>query len=42
VYTALASLESVGIVREMTGRRRHRVFSYDRYLRILSEGTETA
>jgi Fic family protein len=41
VYTALASLESVGIVREMTGRRRHRVFSYDRYLRILSEGTET-
>jgi len=40
VYTALASLESVGIVREMTGRQRHRVYAYDRYLKILSEGTE--
>lgn len=40
VYTALASLESVGIVREMTGRQRHRVYAYDRYLRILGEGTE--
>lgn len=40
VYTALASLEAAGIVREMTGRQRHRVFAYDRYLQILSEGTE--
>ncbi len=40
VHSALASLASAGIVRELTGRKRHRVFSYDRYLRILSEGTE--
>lgn len=40
VYSALASLESLGIVRELTGRERGRVFSYDQYLRILSEGTE--
>jgi Fic family protein len=42
VYAALASLESIGLVRELTGRERHRVFSYDRYMRILSEGTEPA
>jgi Uncharacterized conserved protein len=40
VYTALTSLESIGVVREMTGRERHRVFGYDGYLKILSEGTE--
>lgn len=40
VYSALASLESIGLVRELTGRDRHRVYSYDRYLSILSEGTE--
>ena len=39
---ALAQLESEGIVKEMTGRKRNRVFSYDAYLRILSEGTEPA
>ncbi len=40
VNAALQSLLSLGIAREMTGRKRHRVFSYDQYLRILSEGTE--
>lgn len=40
VYSALASLESIGLVRELTGRERHRVFSYESFLRILSEGTE--
>ena len=39
---ALAQLEAEGIVKEMTGRKRNRVFSYDAYLRILSEGTEHA
>lgn len=40
VYSALESLESIGIVRELTGRARRRVFAYDRYLQILGEGTE--
>jgi Fic family protein len=40
VYSALTAMEEIGLVRELTGRQRHRVFSYDRYLRILSEGTE--
>jgi Fic family protein len=40
VYAALASLESIGLVRELTGRERNRVFSYDKYMRILGEGTE--
>lgn len=40
VNSAIASLQSIGIVRELTGRRRGRVFSYDPYLKILSEGTE--
>ena len=30
----------LGIARELTGRRRNRLFVYDRYLAILSEGTE--
>jgi Fic family protein len=33
-------LEALGILREVTGRRRGRVFAYDSYLRILSRGTE--
>jgi Fic family protein len=33
-------LISLGIVRELTGKRRNRIFGYDRYLKILSEGTE--
>lgn len=34
------ALIKLGIVRELTGRRRHRVFAYDRYLTVLNEGTE--
>jgi len=37
---AVRVLERGGIVREITGRRRKRIFSYQRYLKILSEGTE--
>ncbi len=33
-------LESLGIARELTGKRRNRLFVYDRYLDILNEGTE--
>jgi Fic family protein len=40
VNAALADLERLGIVEEVTGRRRGRVFGYRRYLAILSEGTE--
>jgi len=40
VLKSLSSLETLGIVREMTGRKRSRVFSYAGYVKILSEGTE--
>ena len=33
-------LLNLGIARELTGRRRNRIFAYDQYLKILSEGTE--
>jgi Fic family protein len=36
----MASLMDLGLVRELTGYRRNRVFAYDRYLAILGEGTE--
>lgn len=39
VNAALADLERLGIVSEITGKRRNRVFSYQSYLDILSEGT---
>ncbi len=40
VNAALADLERLGVVEEVTGRRRGRVFGYRRYLAILSEGTD--
>ena len=33
-------LESRGIARELTGRRRNRFFVYEHYLAVLNEGTE--
>ncbi len=33
-------LQELDIVREITGQRRNRLFVYDRYVQILSEGTE--
>ncbi len=33
-------IAELGIGRELTGKKRNRVFSYDRYLAILSEVTE--
>ena len=35
-------LVRLGIARELTGKRRNRLFLYDRYLAILNEGTEVA
>ena len=40
VNAALADLKRLDIVDEVTGRKRGRVFSYRRYLAILSEGTD--
>ena len=40
VAKALDVLVRVGIVREITGKKRHRIYSYDGYMKILSEGTE--
>lgn len=40
VNVTLADLERLGIVEEVTGRKRGRVFGYRRDLAILSEGTE--
>jgi len=38
--SAMALLVDLAIGRELTGRRRNRLFVYDRYVEILSEGTE--
>ncbi len=38
--SAMDLLVEHGIAREITGRRRDRLFVYDRYLSILNEGTE--
>jgi Fic family protein len=40
INAALADLERLGVVEEVTGRRRGRVFGYRRYLAILNEGTD--
>lgn len=40
VSSAMDLLVELGIARELTGKRRNRLFSYDMYLSTLSEGTE--
>jgi Fic family protein len=42
VTNALAALTEQGLVREITGRKRNRVFAYDRYMDVLKQGTEPA
>jgi len=37
---ALTKLVQLGLVRELTGRERNRLFVYDGYVKILGEGTE--
>ena len=38
--SALRLLVALGLVREITGQKRHRVFAYAEFLRTLNEGTE--
>lgn len=40
VTAALTRLQELGIVREITNKRRDKLFSYENYLRLLNEGTE--
>lgn len=40
VLRNLSTLESLGIVKEITGKERHKVFVYKEYLDLLSKGTE--
>lgn len=42
VQSAVDKLTDAGILREVTGRKRNRVFAHSRYLAILEEGTEAA
>lgn len=37
---SLEHLRQLGIVRELTGKQRHRIFVYEPYMAILNEGTE--
>lgn len=39
VYQAARRLEELGVLREVTGRQRNRIYAYDAYLAILNEGT---
>ena len=38
--SAMDHLKRLGIMREITGKQRRRLFAYDGYLDILNEGTE--
>ncbi len=40
VAKALEHMRGLGMLREITGSKRHRLFVYDSYLAILNEGTE--
>lgn len=40
VAKSLDHMRQLGILREVTGRERHRLFVYEQYLAILNEGTE--
>jgi Fic family protein len=40
VSSAVEFLVASGVVRELTGKQRNRLFAYDQYLEVLAEGTE--
>jgi len=39
VSNGVKRLEEAGILREITGRQRGRIYAYDEYLGLLNEGT---
>lgn len=40
VTSALKHLQNLGLVRELTSRSRNRLFAYDKYIKLLDQGTE--
>lgn len=40
VIRSLSTLENLGIIKEITGKERHKIFVYQEYLDILNKGTE--
>jgi hypothetical protein len=40
VIACLDQMVSIGLVRELTGKRRNRVYAYSKYIEIMSSGTE--
>jgi DNA-binding transcriptional regulator GbsR (MarR family) len=40
IRAGVRALQELGIVNEVTGQQRHRVFAYQQYLEILSEGAQ--
>jgi Fic family protein len=40
VIRSMATLEKLGIIKEITGKQRHKIFVYKEYLDILDKGTE--
>ena len=40
VMSSVNHLQKLGVLREITGKQRRRLFVYDAYLQILNEGTE--
>jgi Fe2+ or Zn2+ uptake regulation protein len=40
VNACLRELEKLGIVKEITGQKRNRLYSYVEYIQIMNEGTE--
>ena len=40
VMRSLSALESLGVVKEVTGKERHKIFVYHQYLDILNKGAE--
>lgn len=40
VNTGLQELEKLGIIKEITGKKRHRLYAYSKYIDIIKQGTE--
>ena len=40
ITACLVELEKLGIVKEITGKKRNRIYSYTEYIDIMNEGTE--